>query len=170
MGRSRESLSKERAIYQAKWLFCGDRVRIGVASDAQGSIDFLRGARRAPSAGGSIRGKKCAAHARTSCGSYCRLLLLHLSVHLQQASRDTVRLPLRLRLRRTHATGKRKDCPKLSGCITPRFRPGTLRRGKTGGGSLRQGRRVGPRVGLANEAPTSEDSSIDSERGRGMAR
>jgi hypothetical protein len=50
--------------------------------------------------------------------------------------------------------------------------------GKTGGG---QGRRVGPRVPLgticchwgpvaANEAPTSEDSSVDSERGRGMAR
>ncbi len=33
----------------AKWLFCGDAVRIGVANDASGSIDFLR-ALRAPSA------------------------------------------------------------------------------------------------------------------------
>jgi hypothetical protein len=45
--------------------------------------------------------------------------------------------------------------------------------GKTGGGQGTR-RRVGPRVPLgplaANEAPTSEDSSVDSERGRGMAR
>jgi hypothetical protein len=152
MGRSARDSQKNQPSDEV--VFCGDRVRKGVSSDAQGSIDSLR-ALQAPSAAPFVERNVLQMYQLRQQLPFAALapvrsLVASFQRHCRTATRTEAATDSR--------NEQTKGWPKLSlaGHITPRFRQGTFRWGGktvTGGGALRQGRRVGPRMGPANELP-----------------